>query len=156
MDKARELRWTIPAVRKFEALAPAELEKLGLMEKQPGDEKAGPITAADVVLKYIGYSPILDLALSCCLDLEGEELDSALEAYEGSRQDLMRNVQEAFMAAEDPSMVASLQESWRLFDRLKIAEVEKKRAQAAEQVEKILNPPDEAETGKPPDSDTLS
>ncbi|MGB3944956.1 MAG: hypothetical protein WBK88_09210 [Methanothrix sp.] len=137
MDVPREVRWTIRAKAQFEGLVRDYLIDHKMIEE------GTQVVAWNIMIGGIaGDAQVLLHAVECSLGISGEELDRALDAYEGSTLELAREITRALCIAEDPSRESSLLKSWSIFDERQEAErllTEKKdQARLDEVQQKIL------------------
>ena len=129
MGEPIELKWTLPRIEKFEAEGNKWLHEAGIIP-------ANRYMAAQLILaNHITLAPIYRLAIEAATGLEGDEVNAALEKYDGSRLDLSRDILESYSLAEDPSHAASMRKSWDTSDELRALERE---AETVAQIEETM------------------
>ncbi len=129
----RTLKWTHSAIGDFEADANAVLRAMNVI---PSGQM---LFAEGIITGWLGNARIFSQALYYALGkaIESSKIDEGIDAYiqaGGSKQELTRELIRAFKVATDPSSLASLERSWKAYDRRKanLTEIENKKMDAIE------------------------
>ena len=111
MGEPIELAWPFARVEEFEAKANKWLMDNEITKKY--------LPAQIILASHVTLAPIGRMAIEAATGLKGDEVDDALEKYEGSRLDLTRDILESYSLMEDPSHASSMRESWNTSDEIR-------------------------------------
>lgn len=129
----RTLKWTHEASGKFEEDANTALRAIKVIPE-------GQMIFADGLINgWLGNAKVFSFALYYALGeaVISSEIGKGIDAYiqaGGSKQELTRNLIRAFKVATDPNSLASLERSWKAYDRRQanLTDIENKRMDAIE------------------------
>lgn len=129
MDKSRELRWTVGAIKRFSGAARMILRKEGVAN-------LSEFTAKRILAAYGIREDILEIAIGEAAELSLQEdddksseasraMDSYLKRPGNSLESLGRAVYRAFLEAADPSGIATLEIDEETNLKVKVEKLEK-------------------------------